>query len=80
MNEHANVTNESGVVELRPAEQGAKIKINGQPVTGTQTLVNKDRVMFGKDHRSLVILSPQPIFGSVYNITTAKNRLRTSLI
>lgn len=47
MNEHAQISLLNGVVELRPAEQGAKIKINGQPVTGTQTLVNKDRVMFG---------------------------------
>ena len=47
MNEHASISYVNGIVEIRPAEKGAKIKINGQPVTGTQTLTNKDRVMFG---------------------------------
>lgn len=45
--EHAIISYDKGTAELRPAEQGAKIKINGQPVTGTQTLANKDRVLFG---------------------------------
>ena len=46
LSEHAVLTL-NGSVEIKPAEVGAKIKINGQPVTGTQTLVNKDRVLFG---------------------------------
>ncbi|XP_067934246.1 kinesin-like protein KIF28 [Watersipora subatra] len=50
LSEHATLTCSGVTVELKPAEQGAKIKINGQPVTGTQTLVNKDRVMFGSNH------------------------------
>lgn len=48
LKEHAIVTVDRDSVELKPAEQGAKIKINGQPLTGPQTLVNKDRVLFGK--------------------------------
>mgnify|MGYP001796399272 CR=1 FL=1 len=47
--EHAVLVLKDGTVELKPAELGAKIKINGQPVTGTQTLVNKDRVLFGTE-------------------------------
>lgn len=48
LKEHAQVKLVDGIVEMKPAEKGAKIKINGQPVTGTHTLVNKDRVLFGK--------------------------------
>jgi len=48
LREHAILTVSDGQVDIRPAEQGAKIKVNGQPVTGTQTLVNKDRILFGK--------------------------------
>lgn len=48
LKQHAILSSVNGMIDLKPAEHGAKIKINGQPVTGTHTLVNKDRVLFGK--------------------------------
>lgn len=55
LKQHAILKFSGDSVELIPAEQGAKIKVNGQPLTGAQTLVNKDRVLFGKtDFMSLL--------------------------
>ena len=45
---HAVIANVNGAFEIKPGSPGAKIKINGNPVTGSQTLENKDRVLFGE--------------------------------
>ena len=42
------IVNNNGEFEIKPGSPGAKIKVNGNPVTGSQTLENKDRVLFGK--------------------------------
>ncbi|CAH1778943.1 unnamed protein product [Owenia fusiformis] len=48
--EHAIVKNSKGGCEIKPAGAGAKIKVNGQPLTGARDLVHKDRVLFGSSH------------------------------
>lgn len=45
---HAVIECKDGQYEIKPASTGAKIKVNGSPVTGTQTLENKDRILFGE--------------------------------
>ncbi|XP_077982390.1 kinesin-like protein KIF28 isoform X2 [Glandiceps talaboti] len=47
---HAVVTNESGEISLKPGGPGAKIKINGTPLTGARVLDHLDRVLFGSNH------------------------------
>ena len=46
--QHAVITSRKGDVEIEPASQGAKIKVNGMPLTGKINLNHKDRVLFGK--------------------------------
>ena len=46
--QHAVITSRKGDVEIEPASQGAKIKVNGIPLTGKINLNHKDRVLFGK--------------------------------
>ncbi|XP_071824596.1 kinesin-like protein KIF28 isoform X3 [Apostichopus japonicus] len=48
--QHAKVTNESGDIQLMPASPGAKIKVNGVPLTGPHALQHLDRVVFGSNH------------------------------
>ena len=45
---HAVITNVSGDFEIKPASQGAKLKVNGTPLVGPQVLEDKDRVLFGE--------------------------------
>ncbi|XP_070576240.1 kinesin-like protein KIF28 isoform X2 [Ptychodera flava] len=47
---HAVITNEGGEVTLQPGGPGAKIKVNGAPLTGPRTLEHLDRVLFGSSH------------------------------
>lgn len=46
--QHAKVTNEDGDIQLMPASPGAKIKVNGVPLTGPHALQHLDRIVFGK--------------------------------
>lgn len=46
--QHAKVTNENQEIQLMPASPGAKIKVNGVPLTGPHVLQHLDRVVFGK--------------------------------
>ena len=49
MKNHAVITtSENGEVEIKPAMQGAKTKVNGQPLMGSRILEDKDRVLFGQ--------------------------------
>ena len=49
MKNHATITtNDDGEIEIKPAMQGAKTKVNGQPLMGSRVLEHKDRVLFGK--------------------------------
>ena len=47
MKEHAAISNTGNEIEIRPASPGAKIKVNGSPITGAQILMHKDRILFG---------------------------------
>ncbi len=47
MKEHAVITVNKDEVIVKPAVQGAKTKVNGQPLTGPRVLGHKDRVLFG---------------------------------
>ncbi|KAK7012042.1 Kinesin-like protein kif28p [Biomphalaria glabrata] len=47
--EHATLTNKKGTVTLKPLT-GAKITINGKPVTAEVELHHNDRVLFGPSH------------------------------
>ncbi|KAJ8041556.1 Kinesin-like protein KIF28P [Holothuria leucospilota] len=48
--QHAKVTNENQEIQLMPASPGAKIKVNGVPLTGPHVLQHLDRVVFGSNH------------------------------
>lgn len=54
--QHAVITSRKGEVEIEPASTGAKIKVNGMPLTGKTTLNHKDRVLFGKTQFSCCVL------------------------
>jgi len=46
---HAILTvSDKGEAELKPADQGAKTKLNGLPLTGPTVLSHKDRILFGE--------------------------------
>ncbi|CAL1537456.1 unnamed protein product [Lymnaea stagnalis] len=47
--QHATVTNKKGTVSLKPLD-GAKIVINGKPVTAETELHHNDRVLLGPNH------------------------------
>jgi hypothetical protein len=49
--QHAVITSKKGEVEIEPASQGAKIKVNGMPLTGKISLNHLDRVLFGECSR-----------------------------
>ena len=42
-------SSDSGDIEIKPV-QGAKTKVNGQPLMGARVLEDKDRVLFGSSH------------------------------
>ncbi|KAL4235255.1 hypothetical protein ACF0H5_006893 [Mactra antiquata] len=57
--QHAIMRCKKGVVELEPTTgSGAKIKVNGVPVTGNKKLSHKDRLLFGSNHL-YVFLNPK---------------------
>jgi kinesin family member 1 len=48
LSEHAIVaSSNSGQVTIRPAQIGAKIKVNGIQIDGSRVLEHKDRILFG---------------------------------
>lgn len=55
LSEHAIFLNEKGTITLKPAEIGAKIKVNGAPIDGPVTLENNDRILFGSSHLHVFI-------------------------
>ncbi|XP_065676074.1 kinesin-like protein KIF28 [Hydra vulgaris] len=48
--EHAIITNKNGEVSVKPANSGAKTKVNGIVITGEQILKHHDRLLFGSNH------------------------------
>ncbi|XP_076469926.1 kinesin-like protein KIF28 isoform X2 [Babylonia areolata] len=58
--QHAVITNRKGEVEIEPAVQGAKIKVNGMPLTGKTTLSHHDRVLFGSNHMYVFVNPAKP--------------------
>ena len=44
---HAIIKNEKNEIEIKPAQVGAQIKVNGVDLTGPRILKHKDRVLFG---------------------------------
>ena len=57
---HAVIVNTGGEFEIKPGSPGAKIKVNGNPVTGSHALENKDRILFGKYVPTHSSVSPYP--------------------
>ncbi|KAK2181347.1 hypothetical protein NP493_403g07034 [Ridgeia piscesae] len=58
---HAILTvSDKGEAELKPADQGAKTKLNGLPLTGPTVLSHKDRILFGSNHM-YVFLNPKNV-------------------
>jgi len=45
--EHATITYENDEFVIKPGTSGAKIKVNGAPLTGERKLEHQDRVLFG---------------------------------
>ncbi|KAK7114935.1 hypothetical protein V1264_000908 [Littorina saxatilis] len=58
--QHAVIINRKGEIEIEPASQGAKIKVNGMPLTGKVTLNHQDRVLFGSNHLYVFINPAKP--------------------
>lgn len=48
LDNHAIIKNENGEIEIKAAQNGARIKVNGIDLTGSKVLENKDRVLFGE--------------------------------
>ncbi|XP_023930292.1 kinesin-like protein KIF28P isoform X2 [Lingula anatina] len=60
MKQHAVVTNSGGDYEIKPGAKGAKIKVNGMPLTGPRPLAHKDRVLFGSNHMYVFYNAQKP--------------------
>lgn len=50
MKEHAVINNAGDEITIKPATKGAKIKVNGAPLTGERTLNHKDRLLLGSNN------------------------------
>ncbi|KAH9515666.1 Kinesin-like protein kif28p [Bulinus truncatus] len=47
---HAIISNEKGMITLKPGCDEAKTRVNGILITGPRTLQHKDRIIFGSNH------------------------------
>ena len=50
MKEHAIINVADDEITIKPASKGAKIKVNGSPLTGERVLLHKDRLMMGSNN------------------------------
>ncbi|XP_012936827.1 kinesin-like protein KIF28P [Aplysia californica] len=57
---HAVFTNEGGEVSVKPGSDGAKIRVNGVPITGSRVLEHMDRVIFGSNHVYVFVNPTKP--------------------
>ncbi|KAL8592992.1 hypothetical protein ACOMHN_017922 [Nucella lapillus] len=58
--QHAVITNKKGEVDIEPACQGAKVKVNGILQAGKTTLSHLDRVLFGLNHLYVFVNPRKP--------------------
>lgn len=48
LKQHALIKSANCEITIGPASMGAKIKVNGMPLTGERVLKHFDRILFGK--------------------------------
>uniref|UniRef100_H2ZMC6 Kinesin-like protein n=1 Tax=Ciona savignyi TaxID=51511 RepID=H2ZMC6_CIOSA len=48
--QHASITFDNEEIVIKPATSGARIKVNGAPLTGERKLEHNDRVLLGSNH------------------------------
>ena len=51
---HAVFSTDKGEVTVKPGSDGAKTKVNGNPITGARVLEHNDRLIFGMDTHSFM--------------------------